>query len=41
VNITPVVSWVLDWDHTLGVIEPIELRNAVIAELDAARERYR
>lgn len=39
-NLTPVVSWVLEWGLHARVIEPDELRDAVIAELDGARRQY-
>lgn len=40
VNITPVVSWVLEWGPHARVIAPPELRAAVIDELDQARAHY-
>jgi predicted DNA-binding transcriptional regulator YafY len=39
-NLTPVVSFVLEWGPHAWVIEPAELRAAVLSELDAARVRY-
>jgi predicted DNA-binding transcriptional regulator YafY len=41
VNLTPVVSWVLEWGPHARVIAPGELRARVLAELDAARAHYR
>lgn len=40
VNFTPVVSWVLEWGPHAHVIEPPELVDLVVAELDAARRQY-
>lgn len=40
-NLTPVVSWVLEWGPHARAIEPPELVVQVIAELDAARGQYR
>jgi predicted DNA-binding transcriptional regulator YafY len=40
-DLTPVVSWVLEWGPHAHVLEPAELRNAVILELDEARAQYR
>lgn len=40
VDVTPVVSWVLEWGPHARVIEPVELRDAVIDELDRARALY-
>lgn len=39
-NLAPVVSWVLEWGPHAKVIEPKELTEMVVAELDAARSRY-
>jgi predicted DNA-binding transcriptional regulator YafY len=39
-NLTPVVSWVLEWGPHARAIEPPELVAQVIAELDAARAGY-
>lgn len=39
-NLTPVVSWVLEWGPHARVIDPPELRGAVIDELDRARALY-
>jgi predicted DNA-binding transcriptional regulator YafY len=40
VDLTPVVSWILNWGPHAWVIEPVSLREAVIAEIDEARARY-
>jgi predicted DNA-binding transcriptional regulator YafY len=40
VNLTPVVSWVLQWGPHARVIEPEQLRAQVVDELDRARARY-
>jgi proteasome accessory factor B len=40
VNLTPVVSWVLEWGPHARVIEPLALRDRVIAEIEAARALY-
>jgi predicted DNA-binding transcriptional regulator YafY len=39
-NLTPVVSWVLEWGPHARAVEPPELVDQVIAELDAARRGY-
>jgi len=39
-NLAPVVSWVLEWGPHAQVIEPAELVDAVVDELDAARGNY-
>jgi predicted DNA-binding transcriptional regulator YafY len=39
-NLTPVVSWVLEWGPHAKVLEPTELIAAVVAELDRARAHY-
>lgn len=39
-NLTPVVSWVLEWGPHARAIEPPELVDRVVAELDQARARY-
>jgi len=39
-NLTPVVSWILEWGPHARVIEPRELVERVVAELDQARARY-
>lgn len=39
-NLSPVVSWVLEWGPHARVIAPNELRDAVVAELDQARALY-
>jgi len=39
-NLTPVVSWVLEWGPHARAIEPPELVTSIIAELDAARRGY-
>lgn len=39
-NLTPVVSWVLEWGPHARAIEPPELVAQVIGELDAARRAY-
>jgi predicted DNA-binding transcriptional regulator YafY len=41
VDLTPVVSWVLNWGPHATVIAPAELKQAVMAEIDAARANYR
>jgi predicted DNA-binding transcriptional regulator YafY len=40
-NLTPVVSWVLEWGPHARALEPPALVAQVIAELDAARAGYR
>ncbi|MEO8706340.1 MAG: WYL domain-containing transcriptional regulator [Kofleriaceae bacterium] len=40
-NLTPVVSWVLEWGPQARAVEPAELVDQVVAELDAARAGYR
>jgi predicted DNA-binding transcriptional regulator YafY len=40
VNLTPVVSWVLEWGPHARVVEPRQLRDTVIDELDRARALY-
>ena len=40
VDLTPVVSWVLNWGPHAWVLEPASLREAAIAELHQARARY-
>ena len=40
-NLTPVVSWVLEWGPHARAVEPPELVAAVKAELAAALDRYR
>ena len=39
-NLTPVVSWVLEWGPHARVVAPDELRAQVIGELDRARALY-
>jgi predicted DNA-binding transcriptional regulator YafY len=39
-NLTPVVSWVLEWGPHAKVLEPPELIDAVVLELDGARACY-
>jgi predicted DNA-binding transcriptional regulator YafY len=39
-NLAPVVSWVLEWGPHARVVEPDELVDAVVAELDGARKLY-
>ena len=39
-NLTPVVSWVLEWGPHARAIAPPELVDKVVAELDAARAGY-
>ncbi|MCA9674713.1 MAG: WYL domain-containing protein [Myxococcales bacterium] len=39
-NLTPIVSWVLEWGPHAKVLEPKELVTRVVAELDAARALY-
>ena len=39
-NLVPVVSWVLEWGPHARVIEPHELVDRVVAELEEARARY-
>jgi proteasome accessory factor B len=40
VHLAPVVSWVLEWGPHARVMEPRDLRDAVIDELDRARAQY-
>jgi predicted DNA-binding transcriptional regulator YafY len=40
-NLTPVVSWVLEWGPHARAIAPASLVEQVTAELDAARAQYR
>ncbi len=40
-NLTPVVSWILEWGPHARVLEPRELVERVTAELDQARARYK
>lgn len=40
-NLTPVVSWVLEWGGRVRVVEPPELLERVRAELEAALSLYR
>ncbi len=40
VNLTPVVSWVLEWGPHARAMSPPALVDMVIAELDAARAQY-
>lgn len=39
-NLAPIVSWVLEWGPHARAVEPKELVDAVIAELEAARANY-
>lgn len=39
-NLTPVVSWVLEWGPHARAIEPPELVSVIVSELDAARRAY-
>lgn len=39
-NLTPVVSWVLEWGPHARAIEPPQLVADIVAELDAARRAY-
>jgi predicted DNA-binding transcriptional regulator YafY len=39
-NLTPVVSWVLEWGKRARVIEPPELAERVREELEGALELY-
>lgn len=39
-NLVPVVSWVLEWGPHARAVEPRELVDAVVTELDAARANY-
>lgn len=39
-NLTPVVSWVLEWGPHARAVEPPELVEKVVAELEAARKAY-
>jgi predicted DNA-binding transcriptional regulator YafY len=39
-NLTPIVSWVLEWGPQARVVGPPELVAQVVAELDAARKLY-
>lgn len=39
-NLAPVVSWVLEWGPHARAVEPRELVDAVVAELEAARANY-
>jgi len=39
-NLTPVISWVLEWGPHARAVEPPELVEKVVAELDAARAAY-
>lgn len=41
VNFAPIVSWVLEWGPHARVIEPAELVDIVVAELDGARALYK
>lgn len=40
-SLLPVVSWVLEWGPHARAREPAALVQAVVEELDAARQRYR
>ncbi|HMA94237.1 MAG TPA: WYL domain-containing protein [Polyangiaceae bacterium] len=40
-NLTPVVSWILEWGPRARVIEPVELVDRVRDELSAALARYK
>jgi predicted DNA-binding transcriptional regulator YafY len=40
-NLTPVVSWVLEWGGRVRVVEPVELLERVRGELEAALALYR
>ena len=40
VHFAPVVSWVLEWGPHARVVEPAELRDAVIDEFARARSQY-
>jgi predicted DNA-binding transcriptional regulator YafY len=40
-NLTPIVSWVLEWGPQARALEPPALVAQVVAELDAARAAYR
>ena len=39
-NLTPVVSWVLEWGRRARVVEPPELADRVRAELEGALAHY-
>lgn len=39
-NMTPVVSWVLEWGPHARAVEPPQLRMRVMRELDQARAQY-
>jgi len=39
-SLTPVVSWVLEWGPHARAVEPAELVDQIVAELDAARRGY-
>jgi predicted DNA-binding transcriptional regulator YafY len=39
-SLIPVVSWVLEWGPHARAVEPPELVDQVVAELDAARRAY-
>ncbi len=39
-NLTPVVSWILEWGPHARVLSPDELRTQVVNELDRARALY-
>jgi len=39
-NLTPVVSWVLEWGPHARAVEPPELVEKVVDELEAARRGY-
>jgi predicted DNA-binding transcriptional regulator YafY len=39
-NLSPIVSWVLEWGPQARFIDPPELVAKVVAELDAARKLY-
>jgi predicted DNA-binding transcriptional regulator YafY len=39
-NLTPIVSWVLEWGPHARAVGPPELVERVVAELDAARAQY-
>lgn len=40
-NLAPVVSWVLEWGPHARAVEPRELVDAIVTELDGARANYK